>query len=289
MKCCTALIVLNYNDYGTTSLFVKQVRNYSVIDKIVIVDNQSTDGSYNILKNLEDEKVELIQTQSNGGYASGNNYGAFYAMENYKPEYLIIANPDIKIEEKSIKEMIEKGRSLDKLGIMSCKMICSSGVKLPIAWKLPNFWDCLKENFIILSKLTGNKLEYPITYYDQEIKKVDAVPGSFFIISAEAFCDVGGFDPNTFLYYEENILGFRLKERGYINYLFYQKTYDHLHSVSINKSFSSAQKRLEISQKSRKYYCDKYLRINKLQKALLDASFVIGIMNYKVACWLLRK
>ena len=110
-----------------------------------------------------------------------------------------------------------------------------------------------------------------------------------FFADIEKLEQCGYLDENTFLYYEENILGFRLKERGYINYLFYQKTYDHLHSVSINKSFSSAQKRLEISQKSRKYYCDKYLRINKLQKALLDVSFVIGIMNYKVACWLLRK
>ena len=83
-----ALIVLNYNDAETTLSFLESARKLKEIQKIIVVDNHSTDDSYDKLKAAEVESIEVIQTKRNGGYAYGNNYGAFYALEKYDPEYL---------------------------------------------------------------------------------------------------------------------------------------------------------------------------------------------------------
>ena len=40
------IVILNYNDALSTLKILKQIRNYSAIDHIVIVDNLSPDGSY---------------------------------------------------------------------------------------------------------------------------------------------------------------------------------------------------------------------------------------------------
>ena len=68
-----AFVVLNYNDYAITSDYIKRINHYSVINHIVIVDNFSTDGSFEKLQLLASDKVDVIKTFANEGYASGNN------------------------------------------------------------------------------------------------------------------------------------------------------------------------------------------------------------------------
>ena len=65
--------ILNYNDFETTQKLVEKMRRFSIIDHIVVVDNHSTDDSYDKLCLLEDEMVIVIQTPKNGGYGYGNN------------------------------------------------------------------------------------------------------------------------------------------------------------------------------------------------------------------------
>ena len=67
------IVILNYNDYEETSNFIEQIKGYKVLDEIVIVDNSSTDNSFNKLRKLKDKKISVIKTDGNNGYASGNN------------------------------------------------------------------------------------------------------------------------------------------------------------------------------------------------------------------------
>ena len=47
-----AMVIINYNDYDTTKKLIDNIKNYKVLDKIIIVDNASTDNSYNKIKKL---------------------------------------------------------------------------------------------------------------------------------------------------------------------------------------------------------------------------------------------
>ena len=47
------IVIVNYNDYKTTKRLIDNIRDYKVFDKIVIVDNKSSDNSLKELKKLE--------------------------------------------------------------------------------------------------------------------------------------------------------------------------------------------------------------------------------------------
>lgn len=283
-----SLIVLNYNDYITTSQFVRNMIHTDTIDKIVVVDNHSSDNSYEQLKELCCEKVDLIRTQKNNGYAYGNNFGAFYAIKKYNPQYIIIANPDVELNDDIIEYIIHFAEKTENLGIVTCVMNCTSGIDLPVASKLPDYIDCVLEQLMLLKKIVGSSLKYDDQYLKQKVVDVDVLPGSFFLIEANTFTEVGGFDENTFLYYEENILAHKLKYKGKNNYLLTEKSYIHNHSVTINKNISSVKNRLEIAFDSRKLYCTKYLRCNKLQLWFLKLIFIIGLNDYLLAVKLIE-
>ena len=102
------LVILNYNDAETVEKLIKHINNCKSINNIVVVDNKSTDDSYNILKCLTKElPFDLILSDKNRGYASGNNYGAKYLIEKYGSDIIIITNPDILFEEELIKAIVE--------------------------------------------------------------------------------------------------------------------------------------------------------------------------------------
>ena len=111
---------------------------------------------------------------------------------------------------------------------------------------------------------------------------MDVLPGSMFAFKTDNFIQLGGFDEHTFLYYEENILAYKLKNEGFTNYLINSCSYDHMHSVSINKSIDSVKKRFKLAFQSRLWYCKECLHANTMQIMLLYVFYKIGIFNYLI-------
>lgn len=268
------IIVLNYNDYKTTIDFIENFKNYSILDKIIIVDNNSTDGSYKKLLKYSSKKIDVIKTNKNGGYAYGNAFGVEYGLNTYNVDKIYISNPDIFANEECLIEMARVLDTKKDVGILSCMVSTPENVrKLPSAWKLPSYYDCLRE---LLPSRFQKRAQYADDYFLQNnIVPVDVIPGSLFAMKASVYKKLGGFDTNTFLYYEENILAFQLKKQGLTNYIITTFFYTHYVSQSIIKSQSSLIKRLRILEQSREYYCSKYLRINLPQKMLLKLFFCI--------------
>lgn len=290
MKNC--LIILNYNDAQSCLNLVNKIEQYKNIDKIILVDNLSTDDSYSHLLKLQNSKIDVIQTNHNGGYSYGNNYGCFWAINKYSPDYLTICNPDIYFEEDVLEELISiMNREKEKfVSSISCQMNCESTPNLLSTWKLPKYSDCILNNLTILRKIIGDRTIYRKDELNQTTPvKVDVLAGSFFIIRSKAFTSVNGFDDSVFLYNEENILSKKLKEKGWSNLYLNYLSYDHYHSISINKSFSSEAKKLDLAYKSRLIYCEKYLKINKIKKIFFVITYKIGKFNYLVGKFIQRK
>ena len=282
-----AIIILNYNDWNTTASLVKKIEKYSNISYIIVVDNASTDESVDQLKKICNKKVKLCISDCNKGYAYGNNLGCEYAITNYGVNYITIANPDIYFTEETLERILEEFQKHEEnVGIVGCHMICHSNIDLPSAWKLPTYTDCILENLMLLRRIIGNRTRYDISYNADSPLLVDVIAGSFFTISSEAFKKTGGFDTETFLYYEENILSKKLNNIGYRNYLIPNIQYDHYHSVSINKTIKTKAKRFKEAQKSREYYAIKYLQIGLIRLLFLRIVFYIGLLNYTIVDFL---
>ena len=46
----TAFLIVNYNDYKTTIQLLNNIKEFQSLDKIVVVDNNSTDNSFDEIK-----------------------------------------------------------------------------------------------------------------------------------------------------------------------------------------------------------------------------------------------
>lgn len=279
-----ALIVLNYNDYETTIKYINFVKKYNLIDNVIIVDNCSTNNSYEKLKRYESEKIDVIITDKNGGYAYGNNYGVMYAKDKYNPNYLIISNPDVFFEEqiiKVMKEFIEENSEM-MIGAISPTVINNQNSNMPIAWKKPGYLDNIFTMSIILSKFMNRKMNYNKNYFTGKFSFVDVIPGSFFMIKSNVFYDINLFDENTFLYGEENILAYKLYKKGYKNIILNEISYNHEHSASIDKTFNTLVSKYNILYKSLRYYNKEYLKTNKLEDILFFICFKLSNLEKRI-------
>ena len=91
-------VIVNYNDAKTTIRLLNQLKEFKNIDKIIVVDNNSTDDSYTQLKKQEKGNISIIKTNENKGYASGMNTGAKYLIEKIGKCNIIFSNSDIIIK-----------------------------------------------------------------------------------------------------------------------------------------------------------------------------------------------
>ena len=266
------IVILNYNDYEETSNFVNEIKDYKVLDEIVVVDNSSTDISFNKLRKLKSKNISVIKTDKNNGYASGNNYGIKYLEK--RVDYIIISNPDITVDEKTIKKLKKDLDENENMAIVS-PVINQLGEKIR-GWRLPNYLDELLSNINYFHRKAREKLNYDESRYQDEFSRVEAVSGCFFMIRRDVLNMVGNFDESTFLYYEENILGQKLKNINRKTFIDNTVLVTHNLSVSVDKSFNSINK-YKMLKTSQRYYVKYYLKTNIFGIILLRIVYGISL------------
>ena len=268
----SGIVIVNYNDSKTTIELINRIKKYEVFDLIVIVDNKSTDNSYLLLKELENEKIKVIQAEKNNGYGAGNNIGVKYLVKN-NIDYIIISNPDIIFEEKDI---INLCTSFEDSNIAIVAPVINENGKLNRGWKLKGpVWDSLT-NINFLGRYFKKKQLYLNNHYTEKISKVDVVSGCFFIIRRDVFEKIGFFDENLFLYYEENVIAKKIQKIGMDIIVRNDVEIIHNHSVSINKTYNKINK-FKILAKSQRYYHKNYNNANLFKMILLYISYGITI------------
>ncbi|WP_294363681.1 glycosyltransferase family 2 protein [uncultured Clostridium sp.] len=276
------LIVLNYNDYKTTSKFLEKIKDYKTIDHIVVVDNNSSDDSYELLLKYKSDKIHVIKSEKNGGYSYGNNYGIKYAMKEFNTEYIIISNPDVFFEEKVVDDMKKMYDKEERVAIVAPTMLINGELKWT-SWKLPKFKDDLISLSDMLKRWLGDKTLYPKEHFNGEYSFVDVLPGSLFMIPANVMKKIGFFDEDVFLYCEEKMLSKRLLDRGYKNIILNNITYDHQHSVSIGKNINNSIKIYKLMADSTYIYNVKYNNIGFLKKAIYKALVNIMLLRMELS------
>lgn len=262
------IIILNYNDWKNTSLMLEDIQKYKVLDYIIVVDNCSTDESVKKLKKFENKKIKIVVANKNKGYAAGNNIGIKYLIENYEVDNIIISNPDIIVREEEIKILME---DLKQEEISVIAPVIKEPKSMSRGWKLPTFTSELISNIPFFHKYEFKILGYKAEEYQTDLTKVDVVKGCFFIIKKEAFEKINYFDENTFLYYEEIIMGKKLKDLGLNTYVDNRVTIIHALSQSVDKSVNRMNK-FKILKESQFYY-EKYINQTDIFKLIILRIF----------------
>ena len=269
----TALIILNYNDADTTESLIQLVKDYSVLDHIVVVDNRSTDDSYERLKKHASDKIDVLLAESNKGYATGNNFGVYYALKHYAPDYLLIANPDVEFSEKVVERLVETLENSEKGAVAA--PIVNQGYNI---WSLPGYWGIIEALFLVWFNLDKRNQKKKLMAKGG-VQPVGVVEGSFFCVKADVFRQIGGLDERTFLYCEENILAKKVDNIGMQVLALAEERYDHFHSRSIRKHYRSKAKAFHNFYPSFELYLKEYLHIGPVAHGFYRFCFGLAYLE----------
>ena len=277
----TGMIIVNYNDFDSTIRLIENVKDYKIIEKIVIVDNNSRKEEQEKLKTIKYKKVKIIFLEENKGYSAAINKGAKYLIGEFGKCNIIVSNADVIIkEEKHIKELL---KTLFPKDVAIASPVIFEQQHLNRGWKNPT----PKQEILMSLPKIYKKMEKKYRYYKEEHYKekeatVDVVSGCFFLIKSTILEDIKYLDENVFLYYEENILSKKIQKLGLKTKVNNEIVIIHDHSVTINKSLNRVEK-LKTLNKSKLYFEENYNNATKRElntlKSILKLSESILVLT----------
>ena len=121
-----SIIIVNYNTKNDLRKCLQSIFksfDESTLDyEILVVDNNSTDGSIEMIK-MEFPSINLIKNQENLGFAKANNQ----AIRIAGGRYILLLNPDTVVMGKSVDLMVEFMEKNPKIGILTPKLLNAKG------------------------------------------------------------------------------------------------------------------------------------------------------------------
>lgn len=277
-----AMVIVNYNDYETTKKLIDNIKDYKCLNKIVIVDNNSTDNSYELLKKLADKKIVVIRNENSKSYASGLNLGAKYLIKEIRKCNIIFSNSDIIIKDETILEKLSKDTEKHHIGVVG--PIIKENGSLNRGWPLPTPLKEVLYNLPLISRYFKKKYNtYKESHYEEELSIVGAVSGCFFLVSSDLLKEINFFDEHTHLYYEENILAKKVEKTNYQIAVDTTIEVIHNHSVTIDKAESKINK-YKILKTSQKYFVKEYLKANYFELFLLLITNKLSLIILYIRC-----
>ncbi|NJE12862.1 glycosyltransferase family 2 protein [Thermococcus sp. LS2] len=191
------IIIVTYNSKKWLKDCLDSVLQNNPLE-VIIVDNGSVDGTIEFLKQNYPQ-IKIIKSAKNLGYGGGINLGAKYA----KGEYLVILNPDTKVENNWLKELITPLQKSSNL-ITTPKILTYDGLKISGCGLIAHF-----TGLTFPRGFNKNPSDYPKYEY------VSGFSGGCFAIRKEDFLKLGRFDENIFLYNDDTEFSWRAHANGF--------------------------------------------------------------------------
>lgn len=181
------------------------------VERIVVVDNASHDGSADAVRGRPG--VEVVALQVNVGFGAGANRGAALLED----PYLLIVNPDVVVDPGSTKVLVDALASMPDVGLVAPRIETPDGRLYESVRRFPTLRDAIGHAFLNFL-WPGNRFSrrYKMADWDHgSAGDVDWVAGTYLLVRRSAWLDVGGFDERFFMYMEDVDLSRRLGEAGW--------------------------------------------------------------------------
>lgn len=224
-----SLVIINWNRPKDTLACLRSVEKSQVSKfklQIIVIDNNSSDNSVElIIKELTRIKKksgitsEIIVNDKNLGFAEGNNVGIRHAI-NHAADYVLLLNNDTAVDRNMIKNLVEEAKKHPLAGIISPKIYFAKG------------YEFHKKRYRAKDKgkviwYAGGRLDWKNVYGTnvgvdevdkgqfEKTEKTGFGTGACLFLSSKAIKEVGYFNANYFMYFEDVELSVRMKDRGW--------------------------------------------------------------------------
>jgi GT2 family glycosyltransferase len=211
------VVIVNWNSGGQLLECINSLIEHGppLISQIIVVDNGSTDGSSDTIKNIVG--VRIVEAGANLGFAKACNLGASLV----KSEFLLFLNPDTYLFPDTLQKVLYfmQQHQNATVGICGVRLVDDYGNTSTSAARFPTLkiliGELLRLNILFPSAFLTNFMQ---SNELNESKSVDQVIGAFFLIRRFVFDLCKGFDEQFFVYFEEVDLSLRANRLGYTSY-----------------------------------------------------------------------
>jgi GT2 family glycosyltransferase len=269
-------------------------------DELIVCDNASADSTVAIVKKFRDTpelpfSIELLASAQNRGFGQACNEGAKVA----KNSWLVFVNPDCACRQSGLHSWIVQTYS-GQTGVLAPLIRFPDGTIQPnqggtaslLTYVLQflkvgqilrrlNLVDHICKSTILEKILSKNSsVKGFLSNYKAipQHKQVDWVSGAFLVLRRDLFTEAGGFDPNFFLYCEDEDLCRRIKSMGYE--ISFDPAYEVIHKVEGSRAAALFSRGQLERLRSNVYYL---LKWNGLMSAIMLNLFYIFAFVLKVA------
>lgn len=208
--------------------------------EIVIVDNDSRDGSFEALTGaaaargwIASGRLRVLASGRNGGFGAGMNFGMAAGLsDGSAPDYYYLLNSDAFPEAGTIRILRDFLARRPGAGLAGSYVHGEDGTPHCTAFRFPTIAGEFEGavRFGPVSRLLRPwivAMEIP-----QDEVQVDWTAGASLMIRREVIEETGGFDETFFLYFEETDLCRRAARAGWRTHYVPQSRIAHIGSVS---------------------------------------------------------
>jgi GT2 family glycosyltransferase len=230
-----SVIIINYNTFKYTCSCITSIYKHTKIVpfEVILVDNASTECDPDCFKK-EFPQVKLVRSDTNLGFASGNNLG----IEHSSGDMILLLNSDTELIEDSLSYCYKYAKSLSYNAALTCKLIYPNNIIQRQCSRFPSIFLNFIELFRIHKLLSKDKRGKLLLsdYFDHEEKvEPEWIWGTFFMFNKSILLKMSGqkLDDSFFMYCEDMKWCFDFKKLNVkILYLPYTKVIHHLGSSS---------------------------------------------------------
>lgn len=297
-----SVIIVNYH---STDMVIDCIHSIleettGILYEIIVVDNASEDGIETRMEHEFGEQVHVILSNENLGFGKANNLGA----EQAKGKYLFLLNPDTILVNNAIGILFDYLEKHVDVGVAGGNLFTPDLQETPsycLTFDSPEMEKRMAgwKNLIFskvkdkLQRYTGKRstdLFCDKFNHTEKPLKVAYIFGADMMLPKTVFDKVGGFDPDFFMYAEEEELSWRITESGYRIMNIPQAKIIHLEGATVKSTnaFSERQFRMRMDgtfiyhkkcfgmEGADKFYeyrslrYDRLIKIAKLQGKLTD-------------------
>lgn len=200
------IIILNWNGKQDSLKCLYSLRQLKYPNyEVLFVDNGSHDDSVACVSQAFSE-VQIIENNTNLGFAEGNNVGIRRALEK-KADYVFLLNNDTTVDSYLLNHLITAGEDYPESGILGPKVyylerpnyLYSAGAKITF------------RDFVVTPRGYNQQDQGQF----DDMTEVDFIIGCGLLIKRQVIEEIGLLDPVYFAYFEDVDWCVRARARGY--------------------------------------------------------------------------
>lgn len=270
-------LIVTWNNESIITDCIDTLFQYSHVDnEVIVVDNDSKDGTCEVIRQRYGDKVILIEAGENLGFSKGNNL----ALSKATGDYIFFLNPDVVFIEDIVTPMIRVLEENHQIGVVSPRLLNADGSYQVSTCNFPGvkkvFWDDLQ--FYRLLPQQKRKIYAQAQYRENDDRFVDWSHGAAHFCRYEEVVKIGGYPEGYFMYGEDTEFCMSMLNRlGLKSYYLGSAQLIHLGGYSEKQVLNS--RKIVFGTNAGMFFVSKYYG----KQALLPyraVLFVAGFMKY---------